>query len=104
MKNDREFNILLIDFYGSLLTKHQNEILDEYYNLDHSMSEIADNYSISKAAVQDLISRSLVQLNGYEKHLKLIQKDNKLDIILNEMYDSDNELLHKYAKRIDKVK
>ena len=70
MPIDREYNSLLLDYYGELLTKHQQNILDEYFNEDLSMNEIADNLMISKSAVQDLIKRSLVQLNDYEKHLK----------------------------------
>ena len=104
MQNNREYNILLIDYYGSLLTHHQNEILDEYYNNDLSMNEIADNLHISKSAVQDLIKRSLVQLNDFEKHLKLIEKDSKLNIVLEQMKAENNDLLNKYVKKIEKLK
>ena len=57
MPIDREKNSLLLDYYGILLTKHQQDILDEYFNEDLSMNEIADNLEISKSAVQDLIKR-----------------------------------------------
>lgn len=95
---------LLLDYYGDLLTTHQKEILNEYFNEDLSMNEIADNYQISKSAVQDLIKRSLVQLNNYEKALKLIEKDKKLDVLLIEMKNEENELLDKYIKKIEKIK
>ena len=104
MINNRELNSLLLDYYGSLLTNHQVEILDEYFNEDLSLNEIADNYEISKSAVQDLIKRSLTQLNEYEKKLCLISKDKKLDEILLSMEKEDNELLNKYIKMIKKVK
>ena len=87
-----------------LLTKHQQEILDEYYNEDLSMNEIAENYLISKSAVQDLIKRSLVQLKDYEKVLKLIEKDKKLDQIIEDMKKENNELLDSFVKKIEKIR
>ena len=104
MPIDREYNSLLLDYYGELLTKHQQNILDEYFNEDLSMNEIADNFMISKSAVQDLIKRSLVQLNDYEKHLKLIKKDKELDKIVEEMKKENNELLNSYISKIEKIK
>ena len=104
MPLDREYNSLLMDYYGELITKHQQEILDEYFNVDLSMNEIADNYEISKSAVQDLIKRSLVQLNDYEKTLKLIEKDRKLDAILEEMKKEENELIDSFVKKIERIK
>ena len=68
------------------------------------MNEIADNYEISKSAVQDLIKRSLVQLQGYEKVLKLIEKDKKLDVLLSDMKNENDKLLDKYIKKIGKLK
>ena len=104
MLNEREHNSLLIDYYGDLLTNHQKEILNEYYNEDLSMNEIAENYEISKSAVQDLIKRSLVQLNNYEKILKLIEKDEKLNSIIDKMNNEENELVKKYADEIVKIR
>ena len=95
---------LLLDYYGELLTKHQIDILDEYFNEDLSMNEIADNYSISKSAVQDLIKRSIKQLQNYEDKLNLINKDTKLNKILDSMKNEKNELLDKYIVKIEKVK
>ena len=95
---------LLLDYYGDLLTKHQRDILDEYFNEDYSMNEIAENYKISKSAVQDLISRSLQQLKTYEKTLKLIEKDKEFNTIISDMKDENNELLNKYIAKIEKIK
>ena len=104
MPLDREYNSLLLDYYGELLTKHQQDILDEYFNEDLSMNEIAENLMISKSAVQDLIKRSLVQLNDYEKALKLIQKDKKMNAVLEEMKAENNELLNSFIQKIEKIK
>ena len=94
----------LLAYYGDLLTEHQKEILDEYLNEDLSMNEIADNYKITKSAVQDLIKRSLIQLKNYEKCLRLIEKDNKLDVIFDSMEKENNVLLDKYVDKIKKIK
>ena len=104
MPLDREYTSLLMDYYGELLTNHQQEILDEYFNEDLSMNEIADNYMISKSAVQDLIRRSISQLNDYEKTLKLIDKDKKLDAILEDMKKEENELLDSFVRKIEKLR
>ena len=104
MPLDREYNSLLLDYYGELLTKHQQDILDEYFNEDLSMNEIADNYMISKSAVQDLIKRSMSQLNDYEKTLKMIEKDKKLDAILEDMKKEENELLDSFVRKIEKLR
>ncbi|MBQ9425428.1 MAG: DNA-binding protein [Erysipelotrichaceae bacterium] len=104
MQNDREYNSMLLDYYGELLTRHQQDILDEYFNEDLSMNEIAENLMISKSAVQDLIKRSLVQLNDYEKTLKLIKKDRKMNEILEQMKQESNELLDAYIQKIENIK
>jgi len=104
MQNNREDIIMLLDYYSNLLTNHQIEIMSDYYNDDLSMNEIADNYSISKSAVQDLIKRTISQLNDYEKKLKLIDKDKKLYKIILEMQSSGNDTLVKYANKIEKTK
>ena len=57
MQRNRELECLMLDYYGDLLTRHQRDILDEYFNEDLSMNEIAENYKVSKSAIQDLIKR-----------------------------------------------
>lgn len=104
MQNNREFSIKLFDYYGNLLTDHQVDILNDYLNEDLSMNEISENYRISKSAVQDLIKRTMNQLNNYENKLKLIEKDSKLDTILVSMAKENNALLDKYIKKIQKIK
>ncbi len=104
MPLDREKNSLLLDYYGVLLTRHQQDILDEYFNEDLSMNEIADNLQISKSAVQDLIKRSLTQLNEFEKKLKLIARDQKLNHILEEMKKQDDKKITDFANKIEKIK
>ena len=103
MPHDKIEETLLLDYYGDLLTQHQIDILDEYFNEDLSMNEIAENYEISKSAVQDLIKRSLKQLNEYESKLKLIAKDKKLKEVLDDMYHEDDDLLKTYGKMIENI-
>ena len=104
MLPDREYNSLLCDYYGDLLTKHQKDILNEYFNEDLSMNEIAENYDISKSAVQDLIKRSLKQLNEFEDKLHLIEKDNKLNELIKQMKKENNELLNSYINKLNQIR
>ena len=104
MPIDRNRYCLLLDYYGTLLTEHQYEVLDEYFNEDLSMNEIADNRAISKSAVQDLIRRAIKELDRYENSLALYEKDRKLDKILDEMQAEEDVLLQKYAEKIRKTR
>ncbi len=47
----------LIDFYGDVLTEKQREVLEQYYNDDLSLAEIAENFSITRQGVRDSIKR-----------------------------------------------
>ncbi|RJQ40841.1 MAG: putative DNA-binding protein [Nitrospiraceae bacterium] len=81
-----EWVAMLYDFYGSLLTDKQQEILSLYYEQDLSLGEIADEFSISRQAVHDILKRSEGILEGYEEKLGLVKKyrseKEKLDRVL----------------------
>ena len=82
----------LIDVYGSLLTTKQMDIMTNYYFDNLTLSEIADNYNISRQAVNDCITQSTKILQNYEDKLQLIKKNHNLKVRLNNLKNmSTNE-------------
>jgi predicted DNA-binding protein YlxM (UPF0122 family) len=89
----------LFDFYQSLLTPKQRSYMALYYLDDYSLGEIAEEYQVSRQAVYDNIKRTEAMLEEYEKKLRLFEKFQQRQQILQqlrsklkEMNDS-NELL-----------
>lgn len=103
MLPNKEEGAVLLDFYGDLLTNHQQEVLIEYYNEDLSMNEIAENSKISKAAISDLIKRSTNQLLEYEKKLGLIKNDKDLSSVIMQMDNSGIDEIRRYAQMIKEI-
>ncbi len=71
----RELQIALFERYGTLLTEHQQQVLNLYLRQDWSISEIARTQEISRAAVHDLIRRSSQSLVDYDTRLGLLAAD-----------------------------
>ena len=91
---DRVEVSLLMDYYGSLLTDKQRDIMEWYYNDDLSLAEIAEVNKTSRQAIHDLIKRCYKQLLSYESKLNLLQKSiNRKKSIKN----FADELKRKYA-------
>ena len=67
---------MLFDFYGKLLTEKQQEMLSLYYEQDLSLSEIAEEYRISRQAVHDSLKRAEKTLEDLEGKLNLVKKFN----------------------------
>lgn len=59
----------LWDLYGKLLTPTQREITDMYFNLDLTVSEIADEKGISRQGVSDCLTICKRELEEYERKL-----------------------------------
>ena len=76
---------LLFDFYGELLTDHQKKIYEEAISEDLSLSELAEEYGISRQGVHDLIKRCDKILLDYEEKLHLIEKFQKTKEIANQI-------------------
>ncbi len=62
----------LFDIYGCLLTSKQQEIIEYYYLDNYSYSEIAENLSITRAAVYDAIKKAEKSLEDYESKMLLL--------------------------------
>ena len=65
---------LLYDFYGELLTEHQRQIYEAAVFEDLSLGEIAEQYSISRQGVHDLLKRCDQMLLHYEEKLQLVER------------------------------
>lgn len=80
---------LLLDFYGELLTEKQRAVMSSYYFDDYSLNEIAEEHSITRQAVQDMIKRTEKLLKQYEEKLLLVDKflirKNKVDVAIREI-------------------
>ena len=68
-----EFN-LLYDFYAQLLTEKQREVIRLYHCEDFSLSEIGEEFSISRQGVYDALKNAERALLEYEEKLELMQK------------------------------
>lgn len=64
----------LYDFYGELLTEHQKQVYEDVVLNDMSLSEIAQEFGISRQGVHDLIKRCDKILRGYEEKLHLVER------------------------------
>lgn len=65
---------LLFDFYGELLTEHQQQIYEDVVCNDLSCSEVAAEHGVSRQGIHDLIKRCNRQLEEYEGKLHLVEK------------------------------
>ena len=61
MAKDLEMGYLL-DFYGEVLTQKQREMLRQYYNDDLSLSEIGENFGITRQGARDAIKHGETRL------------------------------------------
>lgn len=101
---------LLFDFYGDLLTERQRNIYQDAVYGDLSLSELADDYGISRQGVHDQIKRCNKALEEYEAKLHLVERFEKIKSyskLLKEeaMKSSDEKLkssIDKYLNEINK--
>lgn len=100
MKKTEEMNEYL-DWYSALLTEKQQEICDLYFKEDFSLSEISENYEISRAAVLDTIKRSKKLLEDYEKKLHLIEKYHARLKIYAKMKELNLKEVNQYLEEIE---
>lgn len=80
---------ILCDLYGKLLTEKQYEFLNDYYNNDLSLSEIAENNEITRQAVRDIIKKGEKKLFKYEEKLlfmkRMSNQEKKIQQVLSEL-------------------
>ena len=71
---DKKIEIsMLCQIYGKLLTEKQFDYINDYYNNDLSLSEIAENYGITRQAARDNIKKGENKLFEYEEKLQIMK-------------------------------
>ncbi len=82
----KDLNVsLLMDFYGNLLPEKQQDMLEQYYQEDLSLSEIAENSGITRQGVHDNIKRAVAELKNYEEKLGLLTRFSEITEAANEI-------------------
>ena len=100
---------ILLDIYGSLLTNRQLQILNTYYNEDMSLSEIAEEFDISRQGVLDNVKKGDKKLLEYEEKLHILEnqenRKSKIDKVLNtlskDITQKEIDTIIKTLKEID---
>ena len=82
MKDDFErveYASMLYDFYGSLLSESQNEVMALYHEDNLSLSEIAEELGQTRQAVHYTLRKAEKALRSYEEKLGLVSsyKENR---------------------------
>lgn len=95
---------MLLQTYGKLLTEKQYEFLNDYYNNDLSLSEIAENMQITRQAVRDNIKKGENKLFEYEEKLGIMKntmrQEEKIAIILSEITKIENDYTDKQIAKV----
>lgn len=94
---------LLFDFYGELLTEHQRKIYEDAVCGDLSLSELADEYGITRQGVHDLLKRCDKLLAGYEEKLHLLEKFNQTKRLTAEINTLAKQCDPKALYKIEKL-
>jgi predicted DNA-binding protein YlxM (UPF0122 family) len=89
---------LLFDYYGALLTPRQQDCIRMHYLEDLSLAEIADEFSVSRQAVHDILNRAEHTLAGYESKLRLLERRNRDQDVLRQVLALLDELPNTYKR------
>ncbi len=86
-----EYNLYIIslyDIYNSLLTAKQKLYFEDYYFNNLSLSEMSENYEVSRNAIHKQIKEVNSKLEDFELKLKIKEKNIKLKELINKIDDS----------------
>ena len=87
----------LLILYQGLLSPTQKDILEDYFSYNLSISEIAENRNISRAAVEDAIKKGKKKLDQFETEISSLKA---LEVIREIKQESNDE---KITSKLDEV-
>lgn len=84
----------LFDYYSELLTDKQKQYFKDYYFDNLSLSELSENYDVSRNAIHKTLKDAEEKLFYYEEKLRLLEKNQKIKKIISKLDDNlKNEIL-----------
>lgn len=81
--NDREKIIELYDIYKELFTEKQKKYFESYYMEDLSLSEMGENFGVSRSIIGKTVNNMAKKLNKLEGILKVSEKNKLIDTLKN---------------------
>ncbi len=102
MEKNVEISVLC-QLYGKVLTEKQYEVINDYYNNDLSLSEIAENNNITRQAVRDIIKKGENKLYELEAKILLMKKNIEHEKIINKIKQELNNIEKNANKEIKSI-
>lgn len=94
----------LYDLYQGLLTEKQKGYFEAAYFDDSSISEIADEFDVSRNAVHDQLKKTIAKLNDIEDAIRLRQSNRNVKTLLGTLKQQDTkEKMIKMIEEFEKV-
>lgn len=80
----------LYDYYQALLTNKQQQYFEDYYFGNLSLSEMAENYGVSRNAIHGQLKLVEKKLEEYEEKLCLLAKRNQVLKLIQGKIDEES--------------
>lgn len=88
---EKDFSVYeLYSVYGKMLTETQARAVEDYFGLDLSLGEIAENRGISRQSVKDALTCAEKQLFNLEKKLKFYDKIKRVHTVVSAAVEDNN--------------
>lgn len=89
---------MLFDIYGGLLTDKKKRVMEMYHEDDMSLSEIAEELEVSRAAVHDSLRSAERLLRSYEDKLGILDDYLRKEKLADELRAHISEARELLAK------
>lgn len=87
---------ILYDYYKPLLTEKQCTYFEDYYFNNLTLSEMAENYDISRSAVNKQINLTIEKLTEYEDKLNLYKNSVEIRKVIEKLPKETKEEIEKF--------
>jgi predicted DNA-binding protein YlxM (UPF0122 family) len=102
---DKKIEIMeLYDVYQNLLTKKQRDYVEAYYYDDMSITEISEEFEVSRNAVHDQLKRTVSKMKEFEAQMNIRFKMKKRSKLIEKIKVLNDQLeLEELIEELEKV-